>query len=65
MEGAGADQGPAAEVVERIAASGVDVFQGYFQFGELDYEASNRSMKLFCSDVLPRVARLTGPVTAS
>lgn len=43
------------EQLLRLADSGVDMFQGYFQFGELDYEASNRSLRLFSEEVMPRV----------
>jgi luciferase family oxidoreductase group 1 len=43
------------EQLLKMAESGVDMFQGYFQFGELDYEASNRSLRLFCQEVMPRV----------
>jgi len=43
------------EQLERLFSDGVDIFQGYFQFGELDYDASNRSLKLFCDEVAPRL----------
>ena len=39
----------------RMASSGVDMFQGWFQFGVLDQEASTRSLKLFCDAVVPGV----------
>lgn len=39
----------------RMAAGGVDMFQGWFQFGSLDQEASNRSLTLFCDAVVPGV----------
>jgi len=39
--------------LERVMSDGIDVFQGYFQFGNLDYDASNRSLKLFCDEVMP------------
>jgi alkanesulfonate monooxygenase SsuD/methylene tetrahydromethanopterin reductase-like flavin-dependent oxidoreductase (luciferase family) len=48
----------------RMADSGMDMFMGYFQFGELDYDASNRSMKLFCEEVLPRVRHLNAKPAA-
>lgn len=45
----------------RLAASGVDMFQGWFQFGSLDHETSNRSLALFCATVVPAVrAALAG-----
>ncbi len=44
----------------RMAASGVDMFQGWFQFGILDQEASNRSLKLFCDAVVPGVRAALG-----
>ncbi len=44
----------------RMAASGVDMFQGWFQFGGLDQEASNRSLKLFCDAVVPDVRAALG-----
>lgn len=37
------------------ADSGLDMFQGWFQFGGLDYAASDRSLKLFCEEVVPVV----------
>ena len=43
------------EQLELMFDNGVDVFSGYFQFGELDYDASNRSMKLFCDEVMPKL----------
>lgn len=53
------------EQLTKMAESGMDEFMGYFQFGELDYEASNRSMRLFCEEVMPRVRHLIpGAVTA-
>ncbi len=47
------------------AAAGVDMFQGWFQFGGLDFEASNRSMRLFGTEVVPAVkAALAQTATA-
>jgi len=43
------------EQLERLFDSGVDVFHGYFQFAELDFDQSNRSLKLFCDEVVPRL----------
>ncbi len=43
------------EQVKRLRDSGVDAALGWFQFGDLDYEFSNRSLRLFCSEVMPRV----------
>ncbi len=37
------------------AECGVDMFQGWFQFGALDHAASNRSLELFCTEVAPAV----------
>jgi alkanesulfonate monooxygenase SsuD/methylene tetrahydromethanopterin reductase-like flavin-dependent oxidoreductase (luciferase family) len=37
------------------AAAGVDMFQGWFQFGGLDFDASDRSMRLFGQHVAPAV----------
>ncbi|MEV0237992.1 LLM class flavin-dependent oxidoreductase [Nonomuraea sp. NPDC050786] len=37
------------------AEAGVDMFQGWFQFGGLDFDASDRSMRLFCEEVAPAV----------
>jgi len=48
------------EQLERLFDGGVDVFSGYFQFGELDFDASNRSMKLFCDEVMPRLKKNAG-----
>jgi alkanesulfonate monooxygenase SsuD/methylene tetrahydromethanopterin reductase-like flavin-dependent oxidoreductase (luciferase family) len=48
--------------LEHIASSGINLIQGYFQFGELDYAASNRSLQLFCDEVLPKVRHLNTPV---
>jgi alkanesulfonate monooxygenase SsuD/methylene tetrahydromethanopterin reductase-like flavin-dependent oxidoreductase (luciferase family) len=50
--------GTVDDVVDQLVRQfegGIDVFQGYFQFGELDFDASNRSLKLFCDEVVPRV----------
>jgi len=55
--------GTVEDVVDQLVRqfqNGVDVFSGYFQFGELDFEASNRSLKLFCDEVMPRVRAKLG-----
>ncbi|MEU8082614.1 LLM class flavin-dependent oxidoreductase [Micromonospora sp. NPDC049101] len=48
------------------AQAGVDMFQGWFQFGGLDFEASNRSMRLFGEHVAPvvKAALATAPTPA-
>jgi alkanesulfonate monooxygenase SsuD/methylene tetrahydromethanopterin reductase-like flavin-dependent oxidoreductase (luciferase family) len=43
------------EQLLRKARGGVQMFQGWFQFGGLDFNASNRSLQLFCEEVAPRV----------
>jgi alkanesulfonate monooxygenase SsuD/methylene tetrahydromethanopterin reductase-like flavin-dependent oxidoreductase (luciferase family) len=43
------------EQAERMRDSGIEMLTGWFQFGDLDYEFSNRSLRLFCEEVLPRV----------
>jgi alkanesulfonate monooxygenase SsuD/methylene tetrahydromethanopterin reductase-like flavin-dependent oxidoreductase (luciferase family) len=50
----------------RKAEGGVDMFQGWFRFGGLDFEASNRSLQLFCQEVVPAVRAAVGaaPVSA-
>lgn len=48
----------------RKAEAGVDMFQGWFQFGGLDFEASNRSLRLFCDEVVPAVRAASGPAAA-
>ncbi len=44
--------------LQRMAAAGTDMLLCQFQFGNLDYAASNRSMKLFIDEVLPRARDL-------
>jgi luciferase family oxidoreductase group 1 len=39
------------------AQGGIDMFQGWFRFGGLDPEASDRSMRLFCDEVAPAVRK--------
>jgi alkanesulfonate monooxygenase SsuD/methylene tetrahydromethanopterin reductase-like flavin-dependent oxidoreductase (luciferase family) len=48
------------EQLLRKAECGVDMFQGWFQFGGLDHAASNRSLKLFAAEVAPAVRAATG-----
>jgi alkanesulfonate monooxygenase SsuD/methylene tetrahydromethanopterin reductase-like flavin-dependent oxidoreductase (luciferase family) len=43
------------------AACGVDLVQGWFQFGGLDHAASNRSLALFCREVAPAVRAAMAP----
>jgi alkanesulfonate monooxygenase SsuD/methylene tetrahydromethanopterin reductase-like flavin-dependent oxidoreductase (luciferase family) len=50
--------------LERMNASGMDMLLGQFQFGNLDYAASSRSMQLFCDQVLPRVKALKSSIPA-
>jgi len=52
-----------AQLLEK-AKAGVDMFQGWFQFGGLDFEASNRSMRLFGEHVAPAVKAALAPDTA-
>jgi len=40
--------------------AGIDMFQGWFQFGALDPAASNRSLRLFCQEVAPAVRSALG-----
>lgn len=42
---------------------GVDMFQGWFQFGGLDHGASNRSLELFCREVAPAVKAALAPAS--
>jgi alkanesulfonate monooxygenase SsuD/methylene tetrahydromethanopterin reductase-like flavin-dependent oxidoreductase (luciferase family) len=50
------------EQLLRKAQGGVQMFQGWFQFGGLDFAASNRSLQLFCEQVAPGVkAALASP----
>jgi len=46
------------EQLRRMGEAGMDMLLCHFQFGNLDYEAGNRSLKLFCEEVLPRVRDL-------
>jgi alkanesulfonate monooxygenase SsuD/methylene tetrahydromethanopterin reductase-like flavin-dependent oxidoreductase (luciferase family) len=43
------------EQTQRLADSGVDMMTGWFQFGKLDYDFSDRSLQLFCDEVMPNV----------
>lgn len=43
-----------------LAATGIDMFQGWFQFGALGAAASNRSLELFCREVAPAVRSASG-----
>jgi alkanesulfonate monooxygenase SsuD/methylene tetrahydromethanopterin reductase-like flavin-dependent oxidoreductase (luciferase family) len=52
------------EQLRRMGASGMDMLLCHFQFGNLDYAAGNRSMKLFCDEVLPRVRDLQTSIPA-
>jgi alkanesulfonate monooxygenase SsuD/methylene tetrahydromethanopterin reductase-like flavin-dependent oxidoreductase (luciferase family) len=45
----------AAEQVRRMGDSGVDRLLCWLQFGDLDFDFANRSMRLFCEEVIPRV----------
>lgn len=61
--------GTPEQCVEQLldkARAGVDMFQGWFQFGGLDFEASNRSLRLFGEQVAPavRAARAALPTPA-
>ncbi|WP_117208630.1 LLM class flavin-dependent oxidoreductase [Allorhizocola rhizosphaerae] len=47
------------------AKAGVDMFQGWFQFGGLDFDASNRSMRLFGEHVAPAVKAALQPSATS
>jgi len=52
--------GTPEQCVEQLldkAAGGVGMFQGWFQFSGLDFEASNRSLRLFGEQVAPAVRR--------
>jgi alkanesulfonate monooxygenase SsuD/methylene tetrahydromethanopterin reductase-like flavin-dependent oxidoreductase (luciferase family) len=53
----------AVEQLVAKAAAGVDMFQGWFQFGGLDFAASDRSLELFCREVVPAVRRRLGQDT--
>jgi len=44
--------------LSRHAKRGVDEFMGWFQFGNLDVEASHRSLRLFCEETMPRVTAM-------
>jgi hypothetical protein len=44
--------------IERMAESGMEMLLGQFQFGELDFAASDRSLRLFCTEVLPKIRHL-------
>lgn len=39
----------------RKSETGVQMFQGWFQFGGLDPQAANQSIQLFCTEVAPAV----------
>ena len=41
--------------LRRMGESGMDMLIAHFQYGNLDVDASRRSMKLFCDEVLPKV----------
>lgn len=43
------------EQTQRMREPGMDMLTCWFQFGDLDYEFSNRSLRLFCDEVIPRV----------
>lgn len=43
------------EQLERVQDTGVDAFQGWFQFGNLDFDVADRSLELFCGEVMPRL----------
>ncbi|MGH8572998.1 MAG: hypothetical protein ACREX8_10555, partial [Gammaproteobacteria bacterium] len=47
------------EQTQRMRDSGIDMLTGWFQFGDLDYEFANRSLRLFCEEVIPRVETKT------
>lgn len=51
--------------IRRMAASGMDMLLAHFQFGNLDYAASDRSMQLFCEEVFPRVRDVLSSLPAS
>lgn len=55
--------GTPEQCVEQLLAKAegqVDMFQGWFQFGGLDFDASNRSLQLFCDEVAPKVRQQLG-----
>jgi alkanesulfonate monooxygenase SsuD/methylene tetrahydromethanopterin reductase-like flavin-dependent oxidoreductase (luciferase family) len=47
-----------AAQIKRMSEAGTDMVLCHFQFNNLDFAASNRSMQLFCNEVLPRVRDL-------
>ena len=53
------------EQLLRKAEAGVEMFQGWFRFGGLDFEASNRSLELFCEQVAPMVKAAAGAAPVS
>jgi len=50
-----------AEQLTRLRDTGVDVVLAWIQFSDLDYEFSNRSLRLFCEEVIPRVEQRGKP----
>jgi alkanesulfonate monooxygenase SsuD/methylene tetrahydromethanopterin reductase-like flavin-dependent oxidoreductase (luciferase family) len=51
--------------LRRMGESGMDMLIAHFQYGHLDLDASRRSMKLFCEEVLPKVRNLPTSIPSS
>lgn len=48
------------QILRKSAAAGIDMLQGWFQFGGLDFGASDRSIRLFGEQVAPAVRAALG-----
>jgi alkanesulfonate monooxygenase SsuD/methylene tetrahydromethanopterin reductase-like flavin-dependent oxidoreductase (luciferase family) len=49
------------EQLTELRETGVDLVMAWIQFSDLDYEFANRSLRLFCEEVVPRVEQRENP----